>query len=247
MVMRHLCTILAVLITAIGLEAAPVVLDFSRSHTMEDVRRSGLKVTELGGLTYSKFYHFESQEVSVVLPGRREFHLFVKDGFFTVSNGALRDFDLCGGVVPQDQVRLVAASFCQSFDLSKLKLEEWYARNAGTIHSSDTIGFSPNLAYYPLVTLRASDSMNPRYPWTLAFHIVWNDERQRDWSEERVWAELALPSHKVISLNPPSGLKYNRADAYVWTNFLILCLLVGVGLSLLLVPWLLWRKYRGKS
>jgi hypothetical protein len=213
---------------------------------MEDVRRSGLKVTELGGLTFCKYYHFESQEVSVVLPGRREFHLFVKDGFFTVSNGALRDLDLYGGVLPQDQVRLVAASFCESFDLSKLKLEEWYTRNAGTSHSSDTIVFTPNLAYYPLVTLSASNSINPRYPWTLGFHIVWNDERQRDWSEERVWAELALPSHKVISLNPPSGLKYNRADAYVRTNLLILCLLVGVGLSLLLVPWLLWRKYRGK-
>ena len=74
MVMRFLIGSLLLLLSASGLDAAPAVLDFSRSHTIEDVRRSGMKIKLLTGYKGSHLaYVFQEEtDVIVLLPGGRK-------------------------------------------------------------------------------------------------------------------------------------------------------------------------------
>ena len=213
--MRRLCTILAVLVTAIGLEAAPAVLDFSRSHTMEDVRRSGLNFKRLSDLGHSVAYVYEEdRDVVVLLPGGRKIsqritiaHLFEKDGVLT-------HLALHSGVMPQDQAYQVAGTFCDSFNLSRDVLEDWYQLNFGKKYDNEPLNISADDKYYPAVDLELFPSFSTTYPWSIRFHIEWNWSKQRGRTEEQTWREFPTPAIPEISLNPPSGLRYDRADDF---------------------------------
>ena len=86
--MRPLLRMLLAFILAAKLVAAPAVLDFSRSHTIEDVRRSGLNFKRLSDLGHSVAYVYEEdRDIVVLLPGGRKVsqritiaHLKEKDG-----------------------------------------------------------------------------------------------------------------------------------------------------------------------
>ena len=141
--MRHLCTILAVLITAIGLEAAPAVLDLSRSHTMEDVRRSGLNFKRLSDLGHSVAYVYEEdRDVVVLLPGGRKISQRISIAHLKEKDGILTRLALHGGVTPQDQAYQVAGTFCDSFNLSHDKLEAWYQLNFGKKYDNEPLNIS---------------------------------------------------------------------------------------------------------
>jgi hypothetical protein len=215
MVMRRLCAILAVLVTAIGLEAAPAVLDFSRSHTMEDVRRSGLRFKRLSDFGHSVAYVYEEdRDIVVLLPGGRKIsqritiaHLFEKDGVLT-------RLALHSGVMPQDQAYQVAGTFCDSFNLSHDKLEAWYQLNFGKKYDNEPLNINADDKYYPAVDLELFPSFSTTYPWSIRFHIQWNWTEHRGKDEEQTWREFPTPAMPEISLNPPSGLRYDRADDF---------------------------------
>lgn len=252
--MRRLCTILALLFAAIGLEAAPAVLDFSRSHTMEDVRRSGLNFKRLSDLGHSVAYVYEEdRDIVVLLPGGRKISQRITIAHLNENEGILTRLELRGGVMPQDQAYQVAGTFCDSFNLSHDKLEGWYQRNLGRQYSVEDLGLSPNAGYYPRVTLGIGPSFNKLYPYRLVLLVTWNWDRYRGWDEERAWREFFAHGIAEISLNPPSGLKYDRADAHkpfvaaskphvsntLWT-------LAGVVLCLLALLWFIIRRFRSK-
>ncbi len=213
--MRRLCAILAVLVTAIGLEAAPAVLDFSRSHTMEDVRRSGLRFKRLSDFGHSVAYVYEEdRDIVVLLPGGRKIsqritiaHLFEKDGVLT-------RLALHSGVMPQDQAYQVAGTFCDSFNLSHDKLEAWYQLNFGKKYDNEPLNINADDKYYPAVDLELFPSFSTTYPWSIRFHIQWNWTEHRGKDEEQTWREFPTPAMPEISLNPPSGLRYDRADDF---------------------------------
>ena len=213
--MRHLCTILAVLITAIGLEAAPAVLDLSRSHTMEDVRRSGLNFKRLSDLGHSVAYVYEEdRDVVVLLPGGRKISQRISIAHLKEKDGILTRLALHGGVTPQDQAYQVAGTFCDSFNLSHDKLEAWYQLNFGKKYDNEPLNISADDKYYPAVALELFPSFSTTYPWSIRFHIQWNWTEHRGKDEEQTWRDFPAPAMPEISLNPPSGLKYDRADDF---------------------------------
>ena len=213
--MRRLCTILAVLVTAIGLEAAPAVLDFSRSHTMEDVRRSGLNFKRLSDLGHSVAYVYEEdRDIFVLLPGGRKISQRITIAHLKEKDGILTHLALHSGVMPQDQAYQVAGMFCDSFNLSHDKLEAWYLLNFGKKYDNEPVNIYADDKYYPAVDLELFPSFSTTYPWSIRFHIEWNWSKQRGRTEEQTWREFPTPAIPEISLNPPSGLRYDRADDF---------------------------------
>jgi len=215
MVMRRLCSILAVLVTAIGLEAAPAVLDFSRSHSMEDVRRSGLRFKRLSDFGHSVAYVYEEdRDIVVLLPGGRKISQRISIAHLKEKDGVLTLLSLHSGVMPQDQAYQVAGTFCDSFNLSHDKLEAWYQLNFGKKYDNEPLNISADDKYYPAVDLELFPSFSTTYPWSIRFHIEWNWSKQRGRTEEQTWREFPTPAIPEISLNPPSGLRYDRADDF---------------------------------
>jgi hypothetical protein len=201
-------------IALIRLQAASVKLDFSRSHTIEDVKKSGLLLNQIKGGTDELDFSFQNQEIEVLLPGGRTFRQFVELGIIDSKNGLLSRFSTSGGVMPQEQAYLVARIFHQSFGLPLNNLEEWNRRNQGNGLSGEAFGVSPTFKYYPIVGIAIVPGTNKLYPWDINFKIEWGWREQRDWNEERVWRELPPPAITAVSLEPPSGLKYDRRDAF---------------------------------
>ena len=213
--MRRLCSILAVLVTAIGLEAAPAVLDFSRSHSMEDVRRSGLRFKRLSDFGHSVAYVYEEdRDIVVLLPGGRKISQRISIAHLKEKDGVLTLLSLHSGVMPQDQAYQVAGTFCDSFNLSHDKLEAWYQLNFGKKYDNKPLNIYADDKYYPAVDLELFPSFSTTYPWSIRFHIEWNWSKQRGRTEEQTWREFPTPTIPEISLNPPSGLKYDLADDF---------------------------------
>lgn len=216
MVIRCLIGSLLLLLSASGLDAAPAVLDFSRSHTIEDVRRSGLKIKLLTGYKGSHLaYVFEEEtDVVVILPGGRKIIQKITIAHIDEVDGVLTLLSLHGGVMPQDQAYQVAGTFCDSFNLSHDKLEVWYQLNLGKQYDTTVLNLYADDKYYPAVDLEIFPGFSTNYPWSIRFHIEWNWSKQRGRNEEQTWREFPAPAIPEISLNPPSGLKYDRADDF---------------------------------
>ena len=214
--MRRLCTILAVLVAAIGLEAAPAVLDFSRSHTIEDVRRSGLKIKLLTGYkgSHLAYVYEEETDVVVLLPSGRKISQKITIAHIDAVDGVLTRLALHSGVMPQDQAYQVAGTFCDSFNLSHDELEDWYRLNLGKKYDNKNIYLGSDNSYYPGVTLQAAPSFSTSYPWMIRLLIKWNWNGHRGKNEEQTWRDFPSPAMPEISLNPPSGLKYDLADDF---------------------------------
>lgn len=150
----------------------------------------------------------------MILPGGRKISQKITIALIDVKDGILTHLDLRGGVMPQDQAYEVAGNFCDSFNLPREKLESWYQRNLGQQYSVDRLGLSPNASYYPRVTLGVSAGYSKLYPWCVSLLVTWNWNVHRGWDEGRAWREFPEPSIPEISLNPPSGLKYDVADDF---------------------------------
>lgn len=212
--MRPLLRMLLAFILAAKLVAAPAVLDFSRSHTIEDVRRSDLNFKRLSDLGHSVAYVYEEdRDIVVLLPGGRKISQRITIAHLKEKDGILTHLALHSGVMPQDQAYQVAGTFCDSFNLNHDKLEAWYQLNFGKKYDNKPLNISAEDKYYPAVDLELFPSFSTTYPWSIRFHIEWNWSKHRGKDEEYTWREFPAPAIPEISLNPPSGLKYDRADA----------------------------------
>jgi hypothetical protein len=215
MVIRYLIGSLLLLLSASGLDAAPAVLDFSRSHTIEDVRRSGLNFKRLSDLGHSVAYVYEEdRDIVVLLPGGRKISQRITIAHLKEKDGILTHLALHSGVMPQDQAYQVAGTFCDSFNLSHDELEAWYQLNFGKKYDNKDIYLGSDNSYYPGVTLKAAPSFSTTYPWSIRLLIKWNWNGHRGKDEEYTWLEFPTPAIPEISLNPPSGLKYDLADDF---------------------------------
>lgn len=199
---------------AVMASAAPVVLDLSRSHSVEDLKRSELRVKEIAGGLHGQAYSFQNQEVEILLPRGRSFKQTVVLGTIDTKDGELTRLYMSGGVMPREQAVQIAHLFHQSYGLPDAKLTEWNITNQSSVRSVNGYAISPVLKSYPIVSLAIDDSINKLYPWVIRFEVEWGWKEQRDWNEERAWRELPLPAVAAISLNPPSGQKYERRDAF---------------------------------
>ena len=182
---------------------------------MEDVRRSGLNFKRLSDLGHSVAYVYEEdRDVVVLLPGGRKISQRISIAHLKEKDGILTRLALHGGVTPQDQAYQVAGTFCDSFNLSHDKLEAWYQLNFGKKYDNEPLNISADDKYYPAVALELFPSFSTTYPWSIRFHIQWNWTEHRGKDEEQTWRDFPAPAMPEISLNPPSGLKYDRADDF---------------------------------
>jgi hypothetical protein len=206
------------LLTCFGINvsatAAPVVIDFSRSHTVDDLKKSGLVMKEIVGGAGEQVFSFQNQEILVRLPTGRSIEQKVKLGIIDTEHGVITQFSVTGDVMPHDQAILVGQSFHQSFGLPNEPLDRWNRGNADKIRDGTPYSISVNERFYPRVGFGIYPSMNGLYPWVVRLLLSWDWDLQKDWNEERAWRELPSTTYAVISLNPPSGLKYDRRDAH---------------------------------
>jgi hypothetical protein len=215
MVIRCLIGSLLLLLSASESDAAPAVLDFSRSHTVEDVQRSGLNFKRLSDLGHSVAHVYEEdRDIVVVLPGGRKISQRITIAHLKEKDGVLTHLELHSGVMPQAQAYQVAGMFCDSFKLSHDELEDWYQLNLGKKYDNKDIYLGSDNSYYPAVTLQAAPSFSTNYPWMIRLLIKWNWNGHRGKDEEYTWREFPAPAIPEISLNPPSGLKYDRTDDF---------------------------------
>jgi hypothetical protein len=212
---RHLLTsVLFFSALLIVVRAEPVILDFSLSHTVEDLQKSGLEIREIvvgSGQTYS----FMNQEVEIRLPAGRTIRQSDVSGIINAKGGILTEYSMTGDVMPQDQAVKVAQAFIKTFGLSPNTLNQWETQNRDA-QNVEAFSISANLNFYPRIGIGIKPSMNGIYPCVVSFSLSWNWDKQRDWNEQRAWQELSPPLSQFasISLNPPSGLKYERREAY---------------------------------
>ena len=205
---------IAGLLIGANAQANSIVLDLSRSHTVEDLNKSGLTVSEIAGGLHGQSYSFQNQNIKILLPGGRKIEQSVTLGTINTKQDQLSQISMYGGIMPHDQTFQVAKIFHQSFGLQTSELDAWYKHNIGKVRNAEPYSVSANLKFYPRVGITIRSSMNGLYPWVIALSISWDWDKQRDWNEERVWREFPPPAITAISLNPPSGLKYERRDAY---------------------------------
>jgi hypothetical protein len=194
--------------------ASPKVIDLSRSHSVDDLKRSGLALKEIAGATSDRDFVFQNQEVRILLPGGRSIQQQVELGIADTKDGLITRLSMTGGVMPQEQAYQVAKSFLQNFNLPLASLQEWNGQNQEGQFGSGSFGATSGWGFYPRVGLAISSSVNKLYPWVVRCEMEWGRREQRDWSEERVWRELPPPAVAAISLDPPSGQTYERQDAY---------------------------------
>ncbi len=202
------------LVFCVSALASPVVIDLSRSHTVDDLKKSGLVMREIGGGTDEHDFTFKNQEVEIRLPGGRSIRQKVKLGIIDTKDGFLNELSMSGDVMPHEQAVLVARSFNLSFGLPDDDLNQWNLHNLGQISDGNPYSISANLRFYPRVGMGIKPSMNALYPWVIRLVISWDWDKQRDWNEDRAWREFPASTNAAISFNPPSGQKYERRDAY---------------------------------
>ena len=200
--------------------AQTITLDFSQSHSIDDLTKSGLQINAISGGLKGQAYTFQNQAIRIILPAGRSFDISIHRGLIDTDNTNLLRFSTTGSVMPTDQAKKVAVLFHDAFNILKDTLDEWYENNRNVRFAVGSYNVSPLVRYYPAVTLSISPSMNDVYPWVSRFTINWNWRPHHDWDEERAWRELTEPPVELahISLNPPSGKLYDRKSAYSWWN-----------------------------
>jgi hypothetical protein len=212
--MKSYFAMLLIACAGLAANAAPVVVDLSRSHTVDDLKRSGLRITKIAGGLHGQAYSFQNQEVVIRLPAGRSITQNVVLGTIDTKEDELTDLFMYGEVMPHDQALQVATLFHQSFGLPLHQLGNWGAQNKQKIRDGEPYSISANMNFYPRTGIAIKPSMNGLYPWVISFSLSWEWDKQRDWNEERASRELPPPTTASLSLNPPSGQKYERRDAY---------------------------------
>jgi hypothetical protein len=199
---------------AVMASAAPLLLDLSRSHSIETLKRSGIRVNEIAGGLRGQAYLFENLEIEILLPGGRSFKQAVVLGTIDTKDGEITRLYMSGGVMPHDEAIEVMRLFHERFYLPMDSFDAWETRNRGKIRNAEPYSVSTNERFYPRVSLGMDVSMNGLYPWVIGLLISWDWEKQRDWNEERAWREMPPSKDSAISLDPPSGQKHQRREAY---------------------------------
>lgn len=197
-----------------GVLGASFVLDLSHSHTIEDLRKSGLPIREIAGGGDVRSYLFSSQEVEVMLPGGKRISQSVELGVVDTRDGKVLRLFTKGAAMPHEQAVEVARGFHAGFGLPVSALEKWDVQIRAGTRGMEGYSVSPLQGYYPLVSVAFNSSLNGLYPWVICFEADWGWREQVGWDEARAWRELSFSPSAGISLNPPSGLKYDRRDAY---------------------------------
>ncbi len=199
----------------------PILLDFSHSHYLDDVLKSGLKVKEDAAETSIRrtFTIAEGQNVLLRFPGGLELSQRNDEGgtMNVESNGILKYIYFYGQILPVEEVYPLSKQLHQALNIPLERLNDWGKNIQGKIGSQAQSYTNGTHGYYPNVDVEIRHSMSLYYPWKIGITLGWNiDDEAKNWDEK--WGEAHNPRPPIglehISLNSPSGKTYSRKDEF---------------------------------
>ena len=111
--------------------------------------------------------------------------------------------------MPMEEAYALGKMLCEMFNFPVEKLEKWHALETGP--GSHQISFPFGiLNSEPHVDFTIKSSINELYPWMIILNGAWGLFPDRDATQTR----LPFLQPLQLSLDPPSGRRYDRADAW---------------------------------
>lgn len=196
-------------------------MNFRDSHTLNNIvgleRMELFQTSENGG----KSYYSKNLETLILLPAGQK--LQTKTQSLKVQSdvdGNLQYIQILGPIMPLEDVYQASKSLYSAFSIPHDRLEKWKREAEAAGHDAKSVSAGDHNGIYPSVYIETLDSMNRLYPWTISFSLSWNilskDKRDEAWGQEN--NPKPPPGLEVVSLEPPSGKIYGRADAWVEAN-----------------------------
>jgi len=192
-----------------------ITLDFTKSHSTEHFKNSGMKFTDISNSSIQSF-SYQNQILRLILPNGRILKQNVELGIADAKDNELLQLTTAGVIMPHDEAYKVATKIHRNLGLATDKLDQWYLEEMDKGRNAKGYSISANERLYPRVSMAIQSSMNEKYPWVIALKISWNWRKHEDWDEDRAARENPPPppEYATISLEPPSGNVYARKDAY---------------------------------
>jgi len=196
-------------------------MDFRNSHTLDDI--VGLELMKLLQTSVSgdKSYFSENTEMLISLPSGQK--IVTKAQSLKVeakANGTLIYVRILGPIMPLDEVHEAGKKLYNAFSIPHDRLEKWKSIVDSEGSSAKTMLGGNYDGMYPPVYINVIHSMNKLYPWAISLSFGWNqledDQRDEAWGREN--NPKPPRGLEVVSLEPPSGKTYDRADAWVEAN-----------------------------
>jgi hypothetical protein len=198
-----------------------IEMDFRDSHTLENIR--GLEKMKLfqTSTNVEKSYYSENFEVSILLPADQKIQTKTQSlKVQAKADGTLIYVQMLGPIMPLDEAYEAGKRLYSAFSVPHDRLEKWKSIADSEGSSAQTVLGGNYDGMYPPVYINVMHSMNKLYPWTISLSFGWNqikdDQRDEAWGREN--NPKPPPGLEIVSLEPPSGKTYDRADAWVEAN-----------------------------
>ncbi|NQW99011.1 hypothetical protein HQ447_00010 [bacterium] len=196
-------------------DARVLKFDFRDSHVLQKTvgAMTELRLLEDKG-KYGKEYFASDVQVEIFLPGGQVItgdleHL----GISVFTNGVISNFRMQGPPMPVDEAYRSGKILYSAFSIPHGRLEAWRP-NAGSGRDVTSVMDGNGRTYYPSINIEIRPSMSERYPLRISFELSWNilrdDDRDESWGKAN--NPKPPPGLDRVSLNPPSGRKYDRLE-----------------------------------
>lgn len=198
-----------------------IQMDFRDSHRLEDI--AGLESMKLfqNSEEGDKTYLAENVTISISFPsGQKVLTKAQSLKLQAQPDGTLRYIRMVGPIMPLDEVYEAGKKLYSAFSAPLDRIEEWKSQADLEGRSAKTLLGGNYEGIYPPVYINLIHGMNKLYPWAISLSFGWNqlenDQRNEAWGREN--NPKPHPGLEVVSLEPPSGKTYDRADAWVEAN-----------------------------
>jgi hypothetical protein len=214
--------LLFILLSVARLFAADFSFDFRESHNLDEVLENSdqLPILEDRGEN-GKVFYTANASIRVILPGGQIIRTTSQALMIDVTpEGNITVFKISGPIMPLDEVYETSKILYSVFGVPHDRLEKWKSIADSEGSSAQTVLGGNYDGMYPPVYINVMHSMNKLYPWTISLSFGWNqikdDQRDEAWGREN--NPKPPPGLEIVSLEPPSGKTYDRADAWVEAN-----------------------------
>ena len=214
-------SLLFILLLGTHLFAVDFSFDFRESHNLRQVLANPdqLPLLEDRGKS-GKIFYAQNATIEVILPGGQKVETSSQALMIDVTpDGTVTVFEISGPIMPLDDAYEAGKKLYSAFGIPTHRLEKWRSEAVAAGHDAESVS-NAQASYYPHVFVKIVDSMNRMYPWTISMSLGWIDENPEKHSE--AWGHennpKPPPGLEIVSLEPPSGKTYDRADAWVEAN-----------------------------
>jgi len=197
-----------------------IKMDFTKSHTLEDIK--GLEVFNMyqRSVDGDESYYAKDVNLSISLPGGQQIGTATQSVMIRArADGSIHNIELLGPIMPQEEAYNAGKRLYSAFSIPYERLENWRMAVEAEVGAPKTVANAQGL-YYPHIFIEIRHSMNRLYPWTILMSLGWIDEDEEKHNESWGLENNPRPPAglETVSLEPPSGRTYSRADAWDEAN-----------------------------